>query len=43
MSAHSELMANGSVKLKNGVTIERVTASGLAMQDGSELQADLIV
>ncbi|MFI4929921.1 MAG: flavin-containing monooxygenase [Burkholderiales bacterium] len=38
----SELVANGSVKLKNGA-IERVTASGLAMQDGSELKADLIV
>jgi putative flavoprotein involved in K+ transport len=38
----SELVANGSVKLKNGA-IERVTESGLAMQDGSELQADLIV
>jgi putative flavoprotein involved in K+ transport len=38
----SELVANGSVKLKNGV-IERVTESGLAMQDGSELHADLIV
>jgi len=38
----SELVANGSVKLKNGA-IERVTDSGLAMQDGSELKADLIV
>ena len=38
----SELVANGSVKLKNGA-IERVTESGLAMQDGSELHADLIV
>ena len=38
----SELVANGSVKLKNGA-IERVTESGLAMQDGSELSADLIV
>jgi putative flavoprotein involved in K+ transport len=38
----SELVANGSVKLKNGA-IERVTESGLAMQDGSELRADLIV
>ena len=38
----SELVANGSVKLKNGA-IERVTESGLAMQDGSELDADLIV
>jgi len=38
----SELVANGSVKLKNG-KIERVTETGLAMQDGSELKADLIV
>jgi len=38
----SELVANGSIKLKNGA-IERVTESGLAMQDGSELPADLIV
>ena len=38
----SELVANGSVKLKNGA-IERVTANGLTMQDGSELKADLIV
>ena len=38
----SELVADGSIKLKNGA-IERVTASGLAMQDGSELDADLIV
>jgi putative flavoprotein involved in K+ transport len=38
----SELVANGSIKLKNGA-IERVTESGLAMQDSSELAADLIV
>jgi putative flavoprotein involved in K+ transport len=38
----SELVANGSIKLKNGA-IERATESGLAMQDGSELHADLIV
>ncbi|HTP72379.1 MAG TPA: NAD(P)/FAD-dependent oxidoreductase [Burkholderiaceae bacterium] len=38
----SELIANGSVKLKNG-RIERVTERGLALQDGSELPADLIV
>jgi putative flavoprotein involved in K+ transport len=38
----SELVANGSIKLKNGA-IERVTESGLEMQDGSELHADLIV
>jgi putative flavoprotein involved in K+ transport len=38
----SELIADGSVKLKNG-RIERVTTHGLAMQDGTELPADLIV
>jgi len=38
----SELVANGSVKLKNGA-IARVTESGLVMRDGSELPADLIV
>ena len=38
----SALVANGSIQLKNGA-IERVTESGLAMQDGSELHADLIV
>ncbi len=38
----SELVAKGSIQLKNGA-IERVTESGLAMQDGSELHADLIV
>jgi putative flavoprotein involved in K+ transport len=38
----SELVANGSVKLKNGV-IERVTETGLKMQDGSEVPADVII
>ena len=38
----SELIANGSVKLKTGA-IERVTPKGLVMADGSELPADLIV
>ncbi len=38
----SELVADGRVKLKTGA-IERVTAAGLQMQDGSTLQADLIV
>jgi putative flavoprotein involved in K+ transport len=38
----SELVANGSVKLKNGV-IDRVTETGLVMKDGTELAADLIV
>jgi putative flavoprotein involved in K+ transport len=38
----SELIANGSVKLKNG-TIERVTETGLQMTDGTVLPADIIV
>jgi putative flavoprotein involved in K+ transport len=38
----SELVANGSVKLKTGA-IERVTPKGLTMADGSALDADLIV
>jgi putative flavoprotein involved in K+ transport len=38
----SELVANGSVKLKTGA-IERVTPAGVVMADGSELPADLIV
>jgi putative flavoprotein involved in K+ transport len=38
----SELVANGSIKLKNGA-IDRVTETGLVMKDGTELAADLIV
>ena len=38
----SELVANGSVKLKTGA-IERVTEDGLLMADGSHLKADMIV
>jgi putative flavoprotein involved in K+ transport len=38
----SELVANGSIKLKNGA-IERVTEDGLQMADGSQLKADVIV
>ena len=38
----SELVANGSIKLKNGA-IEKVTETGLLMKDGTELPADLIV
>ncbi len=38
----SELIANGSVKLKSGA-VDRITPSGVKMADGSELAADLIV
>ncbi len=39
----SELVANGSVKLKSGVTIERINPMSVTLSDGSELPADLIV
>ena len=39
----SELVANGSIKLKSGVTIERINPNSVTLSDGSELPADLIV
>jgi putative flavoprotein involved in K+ transport len=39
----SELVANGSVKLKSGVTIERINPQSVTLTDGTELPADLIV
>lgn len=39
----SELIANGSVKLRSGVTIEQIKPDGVVLSDGSELPADLIV
>ena len=39
----SELVANGSVKLKSGVSIERINAHSVTLSDGSELPADLLV
>ena len=39
----SELVANGSIKLKSGVGIDRITEHGVRMKDGTELPADLIV
>ena len=39
----SELVANGSVKLKSGVTIERINPHSVTLSDGTELPADLIV
>ena len=39
----SELVANGSVKLRSGVTIERINPRSVTLSDGSELPADLIV
>ena len=39
----SELVANGSIKLKSGVTIERINPKSVTLSDGTELPAELIV
>ena len=39
----SDLVADGKIKLKSGVQAERYTENGIAFDDGSELEADLIV
>jgi putative flavoprotein involved in K+ transport len=39
----SELVANGSIKLKSGVSVTAITPHAVALSDGSELPADLIV
>jgi putative flavoprotein involved in K+ transport len=39
----SELVADGKVKLKSGVNIERIKEHSVVLTDGTELEADLIV
>ncbi|MFM8767778.1 MAG: NAD(P)/FAD-dependent oxidoreductase [Rubrivivax sp.] len=39
----SELIANGSVKLRSGVNIQSIKPDAVVLTDGSELPADLIV
>ncbi len=39
----SELVANGSVKLRSGVNIARIKPKSVVLSDGSELEADVIV
>jgi len=39
----SELVANGSIKLRSGVNIERVNERSVTLSDGTELPADLLV
>jgi putative flavoprotein involved in K+ transport len=39
----SELVANGSIKLRSGVDIERINPRSVTLGDGSELPADLLV
>ena len=38
-----ELIADGRIKLKSGVTVREITANSVILTDGSELPADLIV
>ena len=39
----SELIADGRIKLKSGVEIERLTEDSVILNDGTELKADLVV
>jgi putative flavoprotein involved in K+ transport len=39
----SDLIADGKIKLKSGVTVERIKPNSVVFSDGSELPADLIV
>ncbi|HEY4958778.1 MAG TPA: NAD(P)/FAD-dependent oxidoreductase, partial [Caldimonas sp.] len=39
----SELVANGSIKLRSGVTIERIDPRSVTLTDGTQLPADLLV
>ena len=39
----SELIANGSIKLKSGVDVERLSEHSVVLSDGTELLADLVV
>ena len=39
----SELVANGSIKLRSGVDIQRINPKSVTLSDGTELPADLIV
>ncbi|HEY0328272.1 MAG TPA: NAD(P)/FAD-dependent oxidoreductase [Rhodopseudomonas sp.] len=39
----SELVANGSIKLKSGVDVKRLTEHSVILTDGTELPADLVV
>lgn len=39
----SELVADARIKLKSGVTVERVTERSVVLSDGTDIEADLIV
>jgi putative flavoprotein involved in K+ transport len=39
----SELVANGSIRLRSGVGIERINPRSVTLTDGTEIEADLLV
>lgn len=39
----SELIVNGDIGIKSGVSIERLTPKGILFDDGSELAADVVI
>jgi putative flavoprotein involved in K+ transport len=39
----SQLIIDGAIKVKSGVEIERLTATGLRLADGTELPADVVI
>ena len=39
----SQLVANGSIKLRSGVSIENINPRSVTLSDGTQLQADLLV
>lgn len=39
----SELIAEGKIKLKSGNPIKRFTSTGVEFEDGSQIDADIVV
>lgn len=39
----SRLIADGKIKIKQGVEVEKLTAKGVLFADGTEIEADMIV
>ena len=39
----SDLIINGDIKVKSGVSVERLTRTGIVFGDGSEMEADAVI
>ncbi|KAI0752533.1 FAD/NAD-P-binding domain-containing protein [Daedaleopsis nitida] len=39
----ADLIADGRIKVRSGVSVDRLTKTGVALSDGSELEADIVV